>query len=134
PPVLRIHELILAVLDGAGFDPDTAMQVKGALLRYCVGHLTLRTAAGGPDWRQLPAVTSPRTGPPATPSTASTPRRTSRPAAAPSSPASHHRIRPADADGVLSRTPRRHGGRRPAPGDAPAVRSSTAGRRTGGAG
>jgi AcrR family transcriptional regulator len=54
-PVLRIHELILAILHQAGFDPETAMQVKGALLRYCVGHLTLRAAADGPHWRQLPA-------------------------------------------------------------------------------
>lgn len=53
-PVLRIHELILAILHEAGFDADTAMQVKGVLLRFCVGHLTLRTAAAGPNWRQLP--------------------------------------------------------------------------------
>lgn len=54
PPVLRIHELILAVLHKAGFDPDAAMQIKGALLRYCVGHLTLRAASPGPHWRELP--------------------------------------------------------------------------------
>jgi len=53
-PVLRIHELILAILHGAGFDPATAMEVKGALLRFAVGHLTLRGAAPGTNWRQLP--------------------------------------------------------------------------------
>lgn len=53
-PVLRVHELILAILHEAGVDPDAAMQVKGSLLRYCVGHLTLRAAAPGPHWRELP--------------------------------------------------------------------------------
>jgi AcrR family transcriptional regulator len=53
-PVLRIHELILAIVNDAGFPPETAMEIKGALLRYCVGHLTLRAAAPGPNWRQLP--------------------------------------------------------------------------------
>lgn len=54
PPVLRIHERILAVLHDGGVDPDTAMQIKGALLRLAVGHLTLRTADPGPPWRELP--------------------------------------------------------------------------------
>lgn len=54
PPVLRIHELILAIVHDAGFPSETAMAIKGALLRYCVGHLTLRAAAPGPSWRQLP--------------------------------------------------------------------------------
>jgi AcrR family transcriptional regulator len=53
-PVLRIHELILAIVHDAGFPPETAMEIKGALLRFCVGHLTLRGAAPGPNWRQLP--------------------------------------------------------------------------------
>lgn len=53
-PVLRIHELILTICREAGFAPDVAMAIKGSLLRHVVGHLTLRTAAPGPHWRQLP--------------------------------------------------------------------------------
>jgi AcrR family transcriptional regulator len=52
-PVLRIHELMLSILRGAGFDAETAMAIKGVLLRFCVGHLTLRAAADGPRWDEL---------------------------------------------------------------------------------
>lgn len=53
PPVLRIHELMLAILRQAGFDAEVALQIKGVLLRFCVGHLTLRAAADGPHWDEL---------------------------------------------------------------------------------
>jgi AcrR family transcriptional regulator len=53
-PVLRIHELMLSILRSAGFDAATAMEIKGVLLRFCVGHLALRAAADGPRWDELP--------------------------------------------------------------------------------
>lgn len=58
--VREIHELMLEILDVGGFDPEMALQVKGALLRLSVGHLILRTAAAGPAWSQLPEGEFPR--------------------------------------------------------------------------
>jgi TetR/AcrR family tetracycline transcriptional repressor len=66
PPMLRLHEAILSVLLGAGFPPERAMHMKGALLRFCVGHITLNEAADGHQWRQLPKKAFPNyraTGP-----------------------------------------------------------------------
>lgn len=33
---------MLKALDDAGFDDDAALHVKGALMRYCLGHLMIR--------------------------------------------------------------------------------------------
>lgn len=42
PPVLRLHEAMLVALHEAGFDDDAALHVKGALMRYCLGHVVIR--------------------------------------------------------------------------------------------
>jgi AcrR family transcriptional regulator len=54
PPVLRFHEGIMEVLDDAGFDVDAALHVKGALMRYCLGHLITDELRAGKDWRGVP--------------------------------------------------------------------------------
>jgi AcrR family transcriptional regulator len=66
PPMLRLHEAILVILDDAGFSPEAAVHVKGALLRFCIGHLALHEAAPGHEWRRLSRRAYPRyraTGP-----------------------------------------------------------------------
>jgi AcrR family transcriptional regulator len=66
PPMLRLHEAILMVLADAGFSPDASVHVKGALLRFCVGHITLNESAQGHEWRRLPKTSFPHyraTGP-----------------------------------------------------------------------
>jgi TetR/AcrR family tetracycline transcriptional repressor len=54
PPVLQIHERILAILHDAGFAPEAAIRTKGTLLRFCAGHLILNVAAPELDWREVP--------------------------------------------------------------------------------
>jgi AcrR family transcriptional regulator len=66
PPMLRLHEAILAVLFEAGFTPEAAVHVKGALLRFCIGHISLNEAQPGHEWRRLPKTSLPHyraTGP-----------------------------------------------------------------------
>ncbi|MFI9591874.1 TetR/AcrR family transcriptional regulator [Nonomuraea sp. NPDC052265] len=53
-PVMSLHEAIFGILLDAGFPPDQADHVKGAVLRVCVGHLVLHEAAAR-DWTELPA-------------------------------------------------------------------------------
>jgi AcrR family transcriptional regulator len=59
-PVLRIHEAILAILADGGFAMDAAVYVKGAVMRFCVGHLIFTDVAPGLDWRDLAADEFPR--------------------------------------------------------------------------
>jgi AcrR family transcriptional regulator len=54
PPMLQLHEAMLEILTDAGFTPEDAVQIKGAMLRLCIGHLMLREAAPGHEWRKLP--------------------------------------------------------------------------------
>lgn len=54
PPVLRFHEAVMEVLDDAGFDVDAALHVKGALMRYCLGHLMVDELRTGKDWHGVP--------------------------------------------------------------------------------
>jgi AcrR family transcriptional regulator len=49
--VLRIHEALVAVLLDAGFTPDAALHVKGAVMRFWLGHLAVDELAPGTDWR-----------------------------------------------------------------------------------
>jgi AcrR family transcriptional regulator len=66
PPMLRLHEAILEILADAGFDVAAAVQVKGAVLRFCIGHIVLNEAAPGHAWRRLPKGSFPHyraTGP-----------------------------------------------------------------------
>ena len=61
PPVLRIHEALLATLLDAGFTPAAALHVKGALMRFVVGHLVLDELSAGTAWRdELPPDAFPR--------------------------------------------------------------------------
>ncbi len=60
PPMLRLHEAILVILDDAGFTPEAAVHVKGAALRFCIGHLALQEAAPGHQWRRLPKNAFPK--------------------------------------------------------------------------
>lgn len=53
-PVLEVHEAVLAILLHAGFDPTAAVEAKGVLFRYLIGHLILAAAPEGPPWRRLP--------------------------------------------------------------------------------
>ena len=54
PAVLQLHDTILGILLDAGFLPADAVQAKGILLRYLIGHLVLANAPEGPTWRQTP--------------------------------------------------------------------------------
>lgn len=58
-PVLRIHEAILAILADGGFTTESAVYVKGAVMRFCVGHLISQDVAPGLDWRDLPPAEFP---------------------------------------------------------------------------
>jgi AcrR family transcriptional regulator len=60
PPMLRLHEAILEILGDAGFDPETATQIKGAALRFCIGHLAMSEARPGHAWRQVSKRSFPR--------------------------------------------------------------------------
>jgi AcrR family transcriptional regulator len=66
PPMLQLHEAMLEILDDAGFAPDTAIHIKGAALRCCIGHIALNEARPGHAWRQVSKQTFPHyyaTGP-----------------------------------------------------------------------
>jgi AcrR family transcriptional regulator len=52
--VLDVHEAVLAILLDAGFEPAAAVEVKGVVFRYLIGHLILAAAPEGPHWRRLP--------------------------------------------------------------------------------
>ncbi|MCU1355964.1 MAG: transcriptional regulator, TetR family [Acidimicrobiales bacterium] len=54
PPVLQLHEALLAILIDGGFSPRDAIEAKGILFRYVIGHLVLANAPEGQPWRQLP--------------------------------------------------------------------------------
>jgi AcrR family transcriptional regulator len=59
PPVLRFHEAVMEVLDDAGFEVDAALHVKGALMRYCLGHLMVDELRTEKDWRGVPEAAFP---------------------------------------------------------------------------
>jgi AcrR family transcriptional regulator len=50
PPVLRFHEAVMEVLDDADFEVGAALHVKGALMRYCLGHLMIYDLGADKDW------------------------------------------------------------------------------------
>jgi TetR/AcrR family transcriptional regulator, tetracycline repressor protein len=54
PSVLRIHDTVLGILLDAGFAPADAIEAKGILFRYIIGHLVLADAAEGMPWQQIP--------------------------------------------------------------------------------
>lgn len=53
PPVLQIHESLLAALRAAGLSTEAAVVAKGALVRLVVGHLVVQEAPPGRDWQTL---------------------------------------------------------------------------------
>jgi AcrR family transcriptional regulator len=54
PAVLQLHDTILGILLEAGFAPADAVQAKGILFRYLIGHLVLANAPEGPRGKQTP--------------------------------------------------------------------------------